>query len=264
MNKNEFSFSPNKMSNKDLAPFKVIHPLNPDHSWFLTCDHASNNIPHHMNKLGLSQHDINQHIGWDIGAIGMAQEISKILRATLVAGNYSRLIVDLNRPTESETLIPEIADKITIPGNLMVSKMEKNNRISYFHKSYHNNISLMLDSLLENQIKPILVAIHSFTPIFQGFSRPWHVGLLYEHDDRLVQPLKQALTKYANNIVIGDNQPYAIKGPSDYTIPVHGQNRSLPHIEIEVRQDLITTKTQQKIWAKILSKSLTFAAELTK
>jgi predicted N-formylglutamate amidohydrolase len=56
--------------------------------------------------------------------------------------------------------------------------------------------------------------------------------------------------------VIGENEPYAVGDLTDYTIPVHGEGRGLPHVEIEIRQDLIAEPAGQALWAERLARLL--------
>jgi len=101
--------------------------------------------------------------------------------------------------------------------------------------------------------------MHSFTPVYKGIARPWHIGLLYNRDDRLARVLHELLA--GTGLVVGDNEPYAISDDSDYGIPVHGERRGLPHIEIEIRQDLIADATGQRQWADRLADLLPLAVE---
>jgi len=251
-----FAFDPARMTPADPPPFTTVQPANPSPHWLLACDHASNTVPAHMNGLGLSAADLGRHIGWDIGAEGVARHMAAIFNATLIIAGYSRLVIDLNRPLASPTLMPALADGTEVPGNTGISDAEKAARADFFHASYHRRIADELDQRLARNEVPVLVAVHSFTPVFDNFRRPWQLGLLYEHDARLVAPLRASLMAADPTLSIGDNEPYAIQGPSDYTIPVHGQGRGLPHIEIEIRQDLIADEAGQRYWAKLLTEAL--------
>jgi predicted N-formylglutamate amidohydrolase len=95
--------------------------------------------------------------------------------------------------------------------------------------------------------------MHSFTPVYTGIARPWHIGTLYEHDTRLPHLLLKAL-RAEHGLVVGDNEPYAVREGSDYTIPVHGAARGLIHTGIEIRQDLITEEAGQREWAERLAR----------
>ncbi|MBT6443051.1 MAG: N-formylglutamate amidohydrolase [Alphaproteobacteria bacterium] len=247
------------MAPADPPPHTTMQSANPSPRWLLTCDHASNTVPAHMNALGLSAAELDRHIGWDIGAEGVARHMAATLDATLIFAEYSRLVIDLNRPLASPTLIPALADGTEVPGNTDISEAEIAARAEFFHASYHGRIADELDQRLGRNEVPVLVAVHSFTPVFDNFHRPWQVGLLYEHDARLIAPLRAALLTADPTLSIGDNEPYAIRGPSDYTIPVHGQGRGLPHIEIEIRQDLIANEAGQQYWAMFLTDALVAA-----
>ncbi|MCY4407037.1 MAG: N-formylglutamate amidohydrolase [Rhodospirillaceae bacterium] len=246
-------FDPSRLTGDDPRPFYRIGPASAHPHFVLVCDHASNAVPAHMERLGLDQAELDRHIGWDIGAAMVTRALSALLDAPAYLSGYSRLVVDCNRPVGSPTAMPAVSDGTVVPANRSIAPEEAAARTDAFFRPYHDAIAACLDRAIGFGAVPILVAVHSFTPVFDGFARPWEVGLLYEHDDRLVQPLKEALAALRPGLTIGDNQPYAIVGPSDYSIPVHGQGRGLPHIEIELRQDLIGSQEGAGAWAETLA-----------
>ena len=246
-------FDPTRLSADDPRPYIRIGPASVHPHFVLVCDHASNAVPAHMERLGLDQAELDRHIGWDIGAAMVTRSLSALLDAPAYLSGYSRLVVDCNRPVGSPTAMPAVSDGTVVPANQSISPEEAAARTDAFFRPYHDAIAACLDRAIGFGAVPILVAVHSFTPVFDSFARPWEVGLLYEHDDRLVQPLKEALAALRPGLTIGDNEPYAIVGPSDYSIPVHGQGRGLPHIEVELRQDLIGTQEGAQSWAKTLA-----------
>ena len=246
-------FDPSRLTGDDPRPFYRIGPASAHPHFVLVCDHASNAVPAHMERLGLDQAELDRHIGWDIGAAMVTRALSALLDAPAYLSGYSRLVVDCNRPVGSPTAMPAVSDGTVVPANQSIAPAEAAARTDAFFRPYHDAIAACLDRAIGFGAVPILVAVHSFTPVFDGFARPWEVGLLYEHDDRLVQPLKEALAALRPGLTIGDNEPYAIVGPSDYSIPVHGQGRGLPHIEIELRQDLIGTQEGAEAWAETLA-----------
>lgn len=256
MNAPATRFDPARMSAADPPPFTQIRPERQAPRFVLVCDHASNAVPAHMERLGLAQAELDRHIGWDIGAAMVTESLSARLDAPAFLSGYSRLVVDCNRPLGSSTAMPAVSDGTAVPANQAVSAEEAAARTDALFWPYHDAIAACLDRAQAAGVVPMLVAVHSFTPVFGGVARPWHVGLLYEHDDRLVQPLKETLGALRPGLVIGDNQPYAIIGPSDYSIPVHGQARGLPHIEIELRQDLIGSRAGAEAWAATLAWAL--------
>ena len=250
-------FDASRLTGDDPQPFYRIGPVGIRPKFILLCDHASNAVPAHMARLGLKQAELDRHIGWDIGAATVTRSLSAKLDAPAYLSGYSRLLVDCNRPPGSPTAMPAVSDGTAVPANQAISPAEAVARTDAFFHPYHKAIAACLDRVMGLGAVPIVVAVHSFTPVFGGVARPWEVGLLYEHDDRLVQPLKDALDAVRPGLTIGDNEPYAIIGPSDYSIPVHGQDRGLPHIEFEVRQDLIGTQEGAEEWAELLAAVLT-------
>ena len=250
-------FDPARLTGADPPPVTRIGPRRAAASFVLICDHASNAVPAHMGRLGLDRTELDRHIGWDIGAATVTESLSTRLDAPAFLAGYSRLVVDCNRPPGSPTAMPALSDGTAVPANRAVSPAEAAARTDALFRPYHDAIAACLDRAVGAGAVPILVAVHSFTPVFGGIARPWEIGLLYEHDDRLVQPLKEALSALRPGLAIGDNEPYAIIGPSDHSIPVHGQGRGLPHIEIELRQDLIGDRTGAEAWAETLALALT-------
>ena len=250
------AFDPARLNASDPPPFEVINPKG-DASLILCCDHASNAVPAHMARLGLAQAELDRHIGWDIGAAAVTSQLAAHKGCPAFLSGYSRLIIDCNRPLESPTSIPLTSDGSVIPANQTLSASERTLRQAFFFAPYHQALSNFIEGHLAAQRQiPILVSMHSFTPAMNGVARPWQLGLLFEHDRRLVAPLKRAFLTLDPTLTIGENEPYAIKGPSDYSIPVHGQGRGLPHIEIEVRQDLIESNDGAARWAALIANAL--------
>lgn len=223
--------------------------------FFLTCDHASACVPRRLESLGLSAQDLQRHIAWDIGAAAVASKLAARLDAFLILQSYSRLVIDCNRPPGSEQSIAALSEATPIPGNESVSPDEAMTREREVFRPYHDRICTELDKRDALQRRTILVAVHSFTPTFHGRQRPWHAGLLYNKDRRLAQALLRALRAEAS-LVIGDNEPYSVSDSTDYTLPVHGEQRGLLHVGIELRQDLISAEVGQGQWADRLAHSL--------
>ncbi len=249
-------FDPNLLGIKDPPPFTCLNPEGQPR-FVITCDHASQAVPHHMADLGLGKRDLNRHIAWDIGAAEVTSHMVGLMDAPAFLAGYSRLVIDCNRPLTSPSSIPLASDGSEIPANQAVSQQEATARAEALFWPYHRRIAEMLDHLIAEDKTPIFVAMHSFTPqLDSGRPRPWQIGLLFEHDTRLVKPLRNALEALVPGICIGENEPYAIIGPSDYSIPEHAQKRGLPHIEIEIRQDLIDTPEGTSLWAGRIAEAL--------
>ena len=188
-------FDQSRLTPDDPRPYSRIGPVSVHPHFVLVCDHASNAVPAHMERLGLDQAELDRHIGWDIGAAAVTGSLSAWLDAPAYLSGYSRLVVDCNRPVGSPTAMPTVSDGTVVPANQSISPEEATARTDAFFRPYHDAIAACLDRAIGFGAVPILVAVHSFTPVFEGFARPWEVGLLYEHDDRLVQPLKEALAR---------------------------------------------------------------------
>jgi len=251
-----FAFDPARLQSADPPPVEVVNPAG-DPAVLLCCDHAANAVPLHMEGLGLPADELARHIGWDIGAAAVTRALAEAFDCPAYLSGYSRLIIDCNRPLPSPTSIPPTSDGTEIPANRELSAADRRLRAAYFFAPYHQAIAHRLDAVLgTGRLVPFFVSIHSFTPAMNGKARPWQLGLLFEHDRRLVEPLKQAFLALDPSLTIGENEPYAIVGPSDYSVPVHAQARGLPHIEIEVRQDLIETPDGVAGWARLIHDGL--------
>ncbi|MEZ2131413.1 MULTISPECIES: N-formylglutamate amidohydrolase [unclassified Sinorhizobium] len=226
--------------------------------FFLTCDHAGRRLPQVLGDLGLPPSEFDRHIAWDIGAGGLSRRLSDLLDASLVEQIYSRLVIDCNRSPSVPSAIPEISELTVIPGNTGLSDDARAMRRAEIFDPYHARIRDLLDRRAKEDRETILVAMHSFTPVFKGFARPWHVGVLYHNDPSFGHILLELLSKEAD-LVVGDNEPYHISDETDYGIPVHGERRGLPHVELEIRQDLIADPGGQAAWAERLARLLPLA-----
>ena len=223
--------------------------------YFLTCDHASARIPRKLGSLGVAAKDLQRHIAWDIGAAGVAVKLAGALDAFAILSGYSRLVIDCNRRPGIPESIVRMSEATRIPGNEVVTVEEATARARELFHPYHNRIRTELDRRRAQQRHTMLISVHSFTPTFHGVPRPWHAGVLYNRDARLATALLQRL-RTEHRLVIGDNEPYAVGDNTDYTIPVHGEQRGLLHVGIELRQDLVATAAGQSEWAERLARVL--------
>jgi predicted N-formylglutamate amidohydrolase len=223
--------------------------------FFLTCDHAGRAIPRRLDRLGLPEHETWRHIAWDIGIGAVGTRLSQLLDAGVIRQTYSRLVIDCNRDPKVSSSIPKISETTEIPGNLGLSETARAARINGVFRPYHDEIAAALDRRAAAGRASILVALHSFTPVFKGVARPWHAAVLYNRDPRLARPLFKLL-QAEEGLVIGENEPYAVTDLTDYTVPVHGERRGLSHVEIEIRQDQIAELPGQRDWAERLARLL--------
>jgi predicted N-formylglutamate amidohydrolase len=218
----------------------------------LLCEHASNFIPARYHGLGLSPSDLGRHIAYDIGAAEVARQLSRALDAPLLLSGYSRLLIDCNRPLAAPSSIPERSEDTDIPGNIGISAEERAARDALCFAPFRARVAAALDARLAAGRPTLLIGMHSFTPVYQGVARPWHVGLLYARGRRLGQAMLAALAADPA-LVVGDNEPYRITDAGDYTVPVQGEARGIATVLIEVRQDLIADAAGAAVWGARLA-----------
>ncbi len=221
----------------------------------LVADHASPFFPATMNQLGLADWVLERHVAWDIGSDELTRFLADELDAQAVLAGFSRLIVDPNRQLDDPTAFIEVSDGIAIPGNLDLDEKQKALRVQSFFKPYHDAISAKLDDFRSRDIVPSLISIHTCTPEFDRIVRPWHIGIMWDKDPRI----PMALIEYFNaieEICFGDNEPYSGRHPHDFTIDYHAEPAGLPHVGIEVRQDLVSDSEGARKWAGILAEAL--------
>ncbi|MDI1267276.1 MAG: N-formylglutamate amidohydrolase [bacterium] len=237
---------------QDVPPVREFRQ-NGRSPFLLTCDHYGRLIPHALGDLGVPESERVRHIGWDIGIAGVAEALSAHLDAHLIAQRYSRLVIDCNRPPHVASSIPRISEATTIPGNEGISREDAAVRRAEIFDPYHRRIDEIIDQRHSAGQPTVLVSLHSFTPVYAGIARPWHIGTLYQRDTHLPPLLLQCL-RAEGDLVVGDNEPYAVSDETDYTIPVHGEARGLINTGIEIRQDLISDAAGEKAWADRLAR----------
>lgn len=213
----------------------------------LVCDHASNRVPPELGDLGLPPETFERHIAYDIGMRGVTLRLARAIGAHAVLSTFSRLVIDPNRGEDDPTLVMRLSDGALIPGNARLEPAAVQDRMARFHRPYHDAVSARLDAIVDAGETPVILSMHSFTPRWKAFARPWHVGLLWDLDDRLAKPLLAAL-KTERGLVVGDNEPYdgALIGDGMHR---HGTGRGFPHVLVEIRQDLVADEAGQAEWA---------------
>jgi predicted N-formylglutamate amidohydrolase len=221
--------------------------------FLLTSDHYGRAIPRSLGDLGLPAAELTRHIAWDIGIAGVADALARHLDAHLITQRYSRLVIDCNRPPGVPSSIPRISEATIIPGNEALTHEAAQARRAAIFDPYHRRIAEVIDTRLRDSRPTVLVSLHSFTPVYAGIARPWHIGTLYHRDTRLPPLLLKGL-RAEPDLVVGDNEPYAVSDQTDYTIPVHGEARSLMNTGIEIRQDLLADAAGQMEWAERLAR----------
>ncbi len=242
------------LAQDEPAPFELVRP-EASAPAVLVCDHASPFIPRALQGLGLDETELARHIAWDIGAAEVTRQLAGLLDAPAVVSHFSRLVIDPNRRPDHETSIPEESDGVAVPGNHKLPDAERAARINSFFRPYQDAIARTLDDCRRRcGLDPVLISLHSFTPVMNGIERPWKVGVLWNEDPRLPRPLIDRLR--AAGIPVGDNEPYSGRTHFGYTTQTHADARGLANVLIEVRQDLIDTHHGAREWADLLGRVL--------
>ena len=234
----------------DPAPYAILQE-NGAAAALVVCDHASRAIPKSLNRLGLPELATWQHVAWDIGAGELARGLAAMLDAPAVLAGYSRLVVDCNRRPDDPDAFRQVSDGWEIPGNAALDDDARRRRLAACFDPYHDCIAALLAGLERRSPRPLLVSVHTFTPLLNGRQRPWHVGVLWDHDEPSARRLLAGLRRHPE-IVVGDNEPYSGKHPSDFTIDHHAERAGLPHVCIEVRQDQFESAAGTERWVRIL------------
>jgi len=238
----------------DPAPF-LEERTDGSSDFLITVDHAANRIPVALGDLGVSASERQRHIAWDIGALGIARGLSERLDATLIATNYSRLVIDCNRDPSVPSSMPTLSEYTPIPGNENLDGPARHARAEEIFRPYQQRIADLIDQRRDAGRATILVCQHSMTDLYKGIRRAMHAAILYNRDRRFAGAVLDAL-RAEPGLIVADNEPYFVSDETDYTVPVHAERRGLLHVEIEVRQDLVTTASGQAEWADRLSRAL--------
>jgi len=237
-------------ANDRIAPFVRIEG-DPALGLILVCDHASNRVPADYGDLGLSTTEFERHIAYDPGAAAVTRALAARLGIPAVMSTFSRLVIDPNRGEGDPTLIMQLSDGAVIAGNAGVDDAERNRRIVELYNPYHAAITSLIEESFDASVVPAIVSIHSFTPVWRGNIRPWHVGVLWDSDPRLAGPLVSALAA-DEALVVGDNEPYSGTLKND-TLYRHATSRGLAVALIELRQDLIADHAGVEAWSARLA-----------
>ena len=247
------------LGRSDPDPVEVVNSSGAS-DFLLVCEHAGRLVPAALGDLGLAAAEMDRHIAWDIGAEGLSRRLSAFLDAPLLLQRYSRLVIDCNRPLRARDCIPEASDGTAVPANIRLNEAARLRRYHGIHRPFHDAIGAILDRRAAERQRSILCTVHSFTPRLAGIDRPWLLGLLHNRDDSFATHLMDVIVAEHPEVIAEHNQPYSVDDLSDYTIPVHGEGRKLPHVLLEIRNDQIRDAGGQERWALLLAIALRAAA----
>ncbi len=246
------------LSADDPPPVRVVNTLGLS-PFLLIGDHAGNAVPSMLGSLGLTEEEMRRHIAWDIGTEGLGEHLSRALDAVFIHQTYSRLVIDCNRDPDAPDAIPAISDNIPVPANRGLSVADREARTAAIHTPYQAAIAAELARRDSAGSDTILVSLHSFTRTMQGVARPWQVGVLHGDGNPSFALATLRLLKARGDLIVGDNQPYAMDG-IDHSVPLHAFGARRRYVEMEIRQDLLATPDQHASWGDLLAAVFEVAA----
>ena len=218
----------------------------------LICEHASNRLPARYGTLGLGPEELESHIAWDPGALGVAKELSRQLDAPLAHATVSRLALDLNRDPSAPDSIWTLSERTTIPGNLDLDEDERTIRVREVYDAFHDAVDTFVNTRMAAGELGAVVSIHSFTPVYRDVPRPWQIGIIFNRDETYARYVEAGL-KQDPALTVGMNEPYSPADRVFHTLERHAERRGLPPLMIEIRNDLIRTEDGQASWANRLA-----------
>lgn len=224
----------------------------------LVCEHAANRIPAALDRLGLDDEVLDSHVGWDIGALGVARILAATLDATLVHQRFSRLIYDCNRPPGATDAMPAVSEAYEIAANRALDEGARAARIEAIYRPFEAAIARVIAARFAREIKPMLVTIHSFTRVYNGMRRDLDLGILHDADARLAERLLAGAARLAD-CKVGRNEPYGPRDGVTHTLRLHGIAHGIENVMIEIANDKIAQEADQKLWAERLAELLTNA-----
>ncbi|SNZ21496.1 Predicted N-formylglutamate amidohydrolase [Cohaesibacter gelatinilyticus] len=224
----------------------------------LICEHASNHFPKSLGSLGLNEEATRSHVAWDPGALGVSLHLSKLLDASFIHQNYSRLVYDCNRPPSAHDAMPARSEVFDIPGNHNLSQDDRDARTNAIYRPFETALADFIKARREASRPPFIITIHSFTPIYHGKKREVELGILFDQDTRLANAILRSSTD-ENDLIIRANEPYSPTDGVTHTLQTHALPFGLHNVMIEIRNDLIETEDQQRAMAEKLSRLFTAA-----
>lgn len=218
----------------------------------LVCEHASNHIPAAWGDLGLTDEQRHAHIAWDPGALGLARGLARRLDAVLIHAPVSRLVYDCNRAPDMPGAMPSRSEVHDIPGNAAISVQERLARTKAVYLPFHDGLHGLIAQRIAQGRRPVVVTIHSFTPVYFGKPRTVEFGVIHDADPAYAMAIVAA-ARAMTRLVCDLNAPYSAADDVTHTLRVLATPYGLPNAMLEVRNDLIATEADQEAMAETLA-----------
>lgn len=218
----------------------------------LVCEHASNLIPPRWGDLGLSPDQCRAHIAWDPGALGLARGLAHRLDAVLIHAPVSRLVYDCNRAPDMAGAMPSRSEVHDIPGNAAISAEERLARTQSVYLPFHNAAHGLIAERIARGQRPVIVTIHSFTPVYFGQSRSVEFGVIHDADPSYAKAILAA-AQATTNLRAELNAPYSAADDVTHSLRVLATPYGLPNAMLEIRNDLIGSPEAEEAMAEALA-----------
>jgi predicted N-formylglutamate amidohydrolase len=218
----------------------------------LVCEHGSNVIPAAWGDLGLTEAQRHDHIAWDPGALGVARALMRHLDAALIHAPVSRLVYDCNRAPDMVGAMPTRSEVHDIPGNAAISAEERLARTEAIYLPFANGLHNLIAGRIAMGRRPVVITVHSFTPVYFGKPRRVEFGVIHDADASLAVAINSAAQKLTRlNAQV--NAPYSAADDVTHTLRLHATPYGLPNAMLEIRNDLIATPEAQQAMADQLA-----------
>lgn len=232
--------------------------------FMLVCEHASNHLPALWGDLGLGPEARRAHIAWDIGALGLARGLARRLDAVLVHAPASRLVYDLNRAPDMPGAMPARSEHYDIPANAAISVAERLRRTEALYLPWTSGLHGLIARRIALGRRPVIVTVHSFTPVWFGTPRAVEFGVIHDADPTLARAVLAAAQRLTP-LRAALNAPYSAADDVTHTLRIQATPYGLPNAMLEIRNDLLATPEAEESMADMLAPVLNMGlAEIQK
>lgn len=225
----------------------------------LVCEHASNHIPTPWGNLGLTEAQRHAHIAWDPGALGLSRGLARRMDATLIHAPVSRLVYDCNRGPDMPGAMPARSEVHDIPGNAAIAPPERLRRTEAVYLPWANALHNLIAQRIAMGRRPVIITIHSFTPVYFGKPRAVEFGIIHDADPAFALAVHAAASQTRLKAEV--NQPYSAKDDVTHTLRLHATPYGLPNVMLEIRNDLIADTRAEETMAEMLAPVLNMGLE---
>ena len=218
----------------------------------LVCEHASNLVPASYGGLGLTADQRRAHIAWDCGALGLSRALMARLAATLVHAPVSRLVQDCNRAPDMPGAMPARSELHDIPGNAAISAADRLARTQAIYLPFHSALHALIARRIALGLRPVVISVHSFTPVYFGTPRRVEFGVIHDADAALAVAIHRA-AQHLTRLHTALNAPYSAADDVTHTLRLQATPYGLPNAMLEVRNDLIASPEAEQAMADQLA-----------